>query len=732
MPDELDLLEGLDFAIPMAPELHWDEQSTQFFGPYQLIAQIGEGGVARVIRARHIHPLYAHQTFAIKVLHKSLSADPQVVGLFRREAYVLSLLKHPNVVQTFEAGAQDGQLFIAMEYVHGRDLDDLLIRCQSSKLHIPMILLLHVIGQVLEAMCYAHELCDSDDHGLHLVHRDINPANVFLSYDGSVKLGDFGVASITAGRVEKSRELAGKVGYFAPEQLQGGMVDHRADIFAMGVMMFETLCGARLFEAGNAEASMRLNKRARVPRPSKLNPAITPALEKVMLRALEKRPQDRFATGRAMLAALHPLLPKTAGMKLAVASFMRHLFLAEHLEEVKLQEGLAGRPDAPDGGTQVALYSKDTRAQVALGQLLVSRGCTMSVQQDMTQVDALLTHDPPHVLLVDVHQPNFTAAQLTHLARASASVVPVVAMCNVLDEVSIGAAHAMGAHDLLFKPFNAERALSAVRNAARRSSMGGKEEIVHRPVQRTRVLLVSQDEALASALAAGLNQCGFIVERAQHTPGALARSQTQSFAAVIYDVPTATPADCAFARVYRSGPGISMVPIVFCVEPSSSAFFRGMAILRTRVVPRNAPLAIVAQAVDELCNDTNAGRAFVRYDAQFPAEIRYGGRVFACQVTNLSRGGAMLRCDHIPPVGTEVGLSLRLPGSTLPVSGIGLVVRVALVKSQDSHDAAHVGVEFKSFAGRGEAILIEFIRALDDSLVAQTVAGGSRRAQPRS
>ena len=101
-----------------------------------------------------------------------------------------------------------------------------------------------------------------------------------------------------------------------------------------------------------------------------------------------------------------------------------------------------------------------------------------------------------------------------------------------------------------------------------------------------------------------------------------------------------------------------------------------MAILRTRVVPRDASLATIAQSVDELRNDTNAGRAFVRYEAQFPAEIRYGGRVFACQVTNISRGGGMMRCDHIPPVGTEVGVSLRLPGSTLPVSGMALVVRV--------------------------------------------------------
>ena len=720
------LLEGLDFAIPAASELDWDERSTQFFGPYQLIKLIGQGGVARVIRARHIHPMY-NQTFAIKVLHRSLSADPQVVGLFRREAYVLALLKHPNVVQTFEAGAQDGQLFIAMEYVHGRDLDDLLSRSIASKTAVPMLLLLHIIGEVLQALCYAHELCDSDGHALNLVHRDINPANVFVSYDGHIKLGDFGVASITAGRLEKSRELAGKVGYFAPEQLAGDVVDHRADIFAMGVMMFETLCGTRLFEADNAEASMRLNKRARVPRPSKLNPAIPPVLEKIMLRALEKRPQDRFATGREMLAALQPLLPKAPGMPLAVASMMRHLFLGEHLEEMQLQEGLSGKQARAEVGVRVGLLSSDARAQSALGQLLQSRGYLMTALPGVAQLQQALTTLAPQVLIVDMHDPTLDVSALDPLLRGQA--VTVVVMSNALDERAIGAAHALQAQDLLFKPFNAERALSSVRQAAQHVSTQVKQELVNRPVQRTRVLLVSQDANMCAALATGLTQRGFAVERASDTQAALALSNAQSFAAVVYDVPSATPADCAFARVYRSGPGISMVPIVFCVEAASSSFFRGMAILRTRVLPRDVAAPILAQAIDELRNDTHAGRAFVRYDAQLPAEIRYGGRVFACQVLNLSRGGAMMQCEHIPPVGTEVGLNLRFPGSV--VSGMAVVVRVALSKAQGSHDTAHVGVEFKSFAGRGEAGLIAYIRALDDQIAAQTVAGSSQRTQIR-
>src|SRR6478735_5394120 len=273
MTNSNNLLDDLDVAIPeegaVASAPTGDGGASQFVGPYQLIQEVGAGGVARVHRARHIHPQYADKPLAVKVLHEELSKDPKVVALFRREAYLLSLLKHPNVVQTFEAGAQDDRLFIAMEFIDGRDLDNMMLRCQRAKMPIPLPLQMHIIGDVLRALIYAHELCDNDNNILNLIHRDVNPANVFVSFDGRIKLGDFGVASITAGRVERSRELAGKVGYFAPEQLAGDPVDHRADLFDLGVMMFEMLCGARLFDAEDADQAMRLNKRAKIPKPTK-------------------------------------------------------------------------------------------------------------------------------------------------------------------------------------------------------------------------------------------------------------------------------------------------------------------------------------------------------------------------------------------------------------------------------------------------------------------------------
>jgi len=350
MEDSVNFLDGLDIDIPAAPlgvavatpAPAAEGSAPAFFGPYQLIQNIGIGGVAKVMRARHIHPMYGETTFAVKILHEDLSRDPRVVALFRNEAYVLAMLNHPNIVRTFEAGVQDDKLFIAMEYIDGRDLDELAQRCKRARQPIPISIILHIIGEILKGLAFAHELADADGNRLNLVHRDVNPANVFLSYDGHVKLGDFGVAAIAAGQVEKNRELAGKIGYFAPEQLEGADVDRRADIFAVGVMLYEVLTGERLFAGDDTDKVMRLNRHAKVPRPSKANPEISSELEVIVLKALERRPCDRYASAHAMLEALTPVLPAAVDMSLAVAALVHKVFLHEHMNELQLREFLAG------------------------------------------------------------------------------------------------------------------------------------------------------------------------------------------------------------------------------------------------------------------------------------------------------------------------------------------------------------------------------------------------------
>ena len=720
MAETIDLLDGLDVDIPSAAAVGSAAgggagEPAEFFGPYQLIQQVGAGGVAQVYRARHIHPSYADKTFALKVLQHSVSQDPQVVSLFRAEAFVLSLLKHPAIVQTFEAGSQDGKLFIAMEYVDGRNLDSMLMRCQEHGIKVPLPLAMHFIGESLKALTYAHDLSDSEGEPLNLVHRDVNPANVFLSYDGRVKLGDFGVASIVAGRMEKERELAGKVGYFAPEQLEGKPIDRRADLFATGVMMFELLTGQRLFEADTADKMMRLNKRAKIPKPSKINPEIPPEVEAAMLRALERRPNDRYADGREMLAALDAHIPPPGGMPLAVAAMMRKVFLSEHIRELQLNEGLAGGSHDRGSGQTVAVYSTDPRAQAAFNELLTSRGYRVVIAAALDALAQNIAVQPPHVALVDVNSQQFDSARTAAVLKNVSQPFPVVGVSNGLDLRSVHDTNAIGGVDLLFKPFNVERVLSSVRaavtGAAKVARLDPTGVAVNTSI-KPKVLLLSKDPALITGLTNSLLQYGYSADVSPTSTEALQRTEYLSYHAIIYDANPATPADRFFASHFRARPGMGLVPILYLADEASHGIFAGIENDRNAVCVRSGQNNAVVETLNRLRGNTRLGRSFIRYAVAFRVEVRYGGRVFEGVTEDLSRGGMMVRCDQMPPVGTEIGAKLDIkPESGESIQVTGRITRVAIAKEGAG---AGLGIEFESFAGRGEADLIAFLTTLDN------------------
>ncbi len=736
MDDAANLLDGLDIDIPdlggQSVRAAQSSEHAEFFGPYQLIQQVGDGGVARVMRARHIHPRYAETTFAIKILHDNLSLDPRVVSLFRHEAYVLSLLKHPNIVQTFEAGVQDDKLFIAMEYIDGRDLDNMVVRCQRTRSPLPLPLAMHIVGEVVKALAYAHELCDADGNRLALIHRDINPANVFLSYDGRVKLGDFGVASIAAGAVQKSRELAGKVGYFAPEQLAGDEVDQRADLFSVGVMLFEMLTGARLFEGDSVDEIMKNNKRAKIPRPTGLNRNIPAGLEAVMLCSLERKPQERYKSARDMLQALQAYIPTPVGMPLAVAALMRKVFLNEHMQELQLREGLAGGMTR-GSGQAVAVYTQDERAQAAFSELLLSRGYRPTICSDFEALAVVIGSPvPPLMVLMDVCSPGFSPAACISALSKTQQQVPVVAVSDGLEPRWIHYADAVGAVDLLFKPFNIERVLTSVRaaitGAVRVANIGGSELQAQLGIT-PRILLMSRDHGLIARLSGGLSQRGYEIDVSPTVVEALERTDYTSYHAVIYDAHPVSPGDHLFASQFRSRPAMGLVPIVYLTTPESQGMFSGLDADRSAVRSRDDDALVVGEALKRLWADNRLGRIFIRYPMILPIELRYGGRVFAGESIDLSRGGVMFRCEQMPPVGTEVGVAIKLPSSFGVVQMRGRVMRVDMPAPGSNESRAGIGVEFERFAGRAESVLIAFLRTLDPGAERTTVILG---APPRA
>lgn len=251
---------------------------------------IGEGGMARVYKARQRH-LERH--VAVKVLPPYYAADPAFIKRFKQEAQAMARLAHPNIIIIHDAGEEQGHLFILMEYIGGGNLRD-----QMERQPLPPREIVRIVHDVASALDYAHER--------QIIHRDVKPVNVLLDTNGRVVLSDFGVAKMLESSRAVTRTGAG-VGtpeYMSPEQCRGAMVDARSDIYVLGVMVYELLTGRTPFEADSYTALAHSHIYEPVPPPSRLNPRISPAVQSVVLKALEKDPSERFQKAGEMAFAL--------------------------------------------------------------------------------------------------------------------------------------------------------------------------------------------------------------------------------------------------------------------------------------------------------------------------------------------------------------------------------------------------------------------------------------------
>src|SRR5579863_1172665 len=263
---------------------------------YQLQEPIGRGGMATIYRGRDMR---MERVVAIKVLREVYSTDPKFVTRFQREAKAASVLQHPNIVQVYDYGQTDGNYFIVMELIEGTDLRRYL-RSRGVLAVDRAIIIAHDVALGLGAA-----------HRRGIVHRDVKPQNILVGKDGSIKLTDFGIASvykdINAERLTTTGMTLGTVQYYAPEQAQGEIVSPAADVYALGIVMFEMLTGRTPFDGDTPVAvAMQHIQDEPVP-PSQYNPGIPPALEEIILRCLEKVPEMRFRDGSQLARALEML-----------------------------------------------------------------------------------------------------------------------------------------------------------------------------------------------------------------------------------------------------------------------------------------------------------------------------------------------------------------------------------------------------------------------------------------
>jgi len=241
------------------------------FGSYELLDRIGEGGMAEVWRARSRGVAGFEKTVVIKRVLPSLMAKKGFAELLIREAKIAALLSHPNVVQIFDLGEEEGAYFIAMEYVHGRDLGQAMSYRPRSAKDAPgldLALKLWILSQACRALDYAHRRKGADGRPLNIVHRDVSPQNVLLGYEGHVKVADFGIAradEADLGKGEDPKVLRGKYAYMSPEQSRGEPLDRRSDLFALGIVLYELVVGKRLFRASTTRETLARVRRADVP-----------------------------------------------------------------------------------------------------------------------------------------------------------------------------------------------------------------------------------------------------------------------------------------------------------------------------------------------------------------------------------------------------------------------------------------------------------------------------------
>ncbi|HEX2568305.1 MAG TPA: protein kinase [Polyangia bacterium] len=267
-------------------------------GKYELVQLLGSGGMAEVWRATVRGAAGFRKEVALKMIRREWAEDSQFVDMFVDEARLSAQLTHPNIVATLDFGRSGGRYYLALEMVEGATLRSCLHHLERKGRRLDRALGLYVIAEVAAGLDYAHRATDADGRPLHLIHRDVNPANVLISLHGEVKLGDFGIAK-AAGRAAQTEagSLKGKIPYMSPEQAWGRPLDARSDVYALGLMLQELLTGRRALEGSN---EIELLERARAGEVLPPGPEVPPELQAILARALAREPETRYPTAGAM------------------------------------------------------------------------------------------------------------------------------------------------------------------------------------------------------------------------------------------------------------------------------------------------------------------------------------------------------------------------------------------------------------------------------------------------
>ncbi|KAB2901208.1 MAG: serine/threonine protein kinase, partial [Kofleriaceae bacterium] len=324
------------------------------FGKYYLLERINVGGMAEVFRAKAYGVEGFERLVAVKRILPNIAEDKDFIRMFIDEAKIAVQLNHANIAQIFDLGVVDNSYYIALEHVHGRDVRAIFDRSRTLGEPMPIAQACFIIMKICEGLDYAHNKRDQSGRDLHLVHRDVSPQNILVSFEGEVKLIDFGIAK-AAGKGAKTQAgiLKGKFGYMSPEQVRGLPIDRRTDIFSCGIVLYELLTGERLFVGESDFSTLEKVRNVEILPPSTYNRKIPDELERIVLKALAKDVEDRYQNSIDLHDELQAFV-YTAGefySRKDLAAWMKRTFTKEIEEETaKLESYRQLKPPAELAG----------------------------------------------------------------------------------------------------------------------------------------------------------------------------------------------------------------------------------------------------------------------------------------------------------------------------------------------------------------------------------------------
>jgi hypothetical protein len=299
-------------------------------GRYRIVRHLASGGMAELYIARQEAMGGFEKEIVLKMLQGKYAESPRVVAMFLDEARLAAKLNHQSIVHVYDVADEDGVKYIAMEYIHGENLTDIVKRGIAVDKYLPLEHAVHVVRQTAAGLAYAHGRREPDGRLLRIVHRDVSPTNILVSYEGQTKIVDFGIARIQDELREESGILPGKAPYMSPEQARGEGADYRSDIFSLGIILWEISLGQRLYR-GPAREVMKRIMEDKVPPPTAIRRDYPPALELIVMRALEKRPDDRYQSAEDMRVDLEEFLAdeglRTGSRR--VGAYMNEIFAPE-------------------------------------------------------------------------------------------------------------------------------------------------------------------------------------------------------------------------------------------------------------------------------------------------------------------------------------------------------------------------------------------------------------------